>query len=51
LTTGPYLLLGGRSLDPGPSAGTLITVLPVVVLFVLMQRQVTEGFLSAAVKG
>jgi ABC-type glycerol-3-phosphate transport system permease component len=52
LTTGLYLFLGGRSLDLGPlAAGTLITVLPVVVLFVVMQRQVTEGFLSGAVKG
>jgi ABC-type glycerol-3-phosphate transport system permease component len=52
LTTGLYLFLGGRSVDLGPlAAGTLITVLPVVILFVAMQRQVTEGFLSGAVKG
>jgi ABC-type glycerol-3-phosphate transport system permease component len=52
LTTGLYLFLGGRSVDLGPlAAGTLITVLPVVILFVVMQRQVTEGFLSGAVKG
>ena len=52
LTTGLYLFLGGRSVDVGPlAAGTLITVLPVVVLFVAMQRQVTQGFLSGAVKG
>ena len=52
LTTGLYLFLGGRSIDIGPlAAGTLITVLPVVVLFVAMQRQVTAGFLSGAVKG
>ena len=52
LTTGLYLFLGGRSVDIGPlAAGTLITVLPVVVLFVAMQRQVTQGFLSGAVKG
>jgi ABC-type glycerol-3-phosphate transport system permease component len=52
LTTGLYLFLGGRSLDLGPlAAGTLITILPVVVLFVMLQRQVTEGFLSGAVKG
>jgi len=52
LTTGLYLFLGGRSVDLGPlAAGTLITVLPVVVLFVAMQRQVTQGFLSGAVKG
>jgi ABC-type glycerol-3-phosphate transport system permease component len=51
LTTGLYVFLGGRSIDIGPlAAGTLITILPVVVLFLVMQRQVTEGF-SGAVKG
>ena len=52
LTTGLYLFTGGRSIDIGPlAAGALITILPVVVLFALLQRQVTEGFLSGAVKG
>ncbi len=52
LTTGLYLFLGGRSIDIGPlAAGTLITILPVLALFVAMQRQVTQGFLSGAVKG
>jgi ABC-type glycerol-3-phosphate transport system permease component len=52
LTTGLYLFLGGRSIDIGPlAAGTLITILPVLVLFVVLQRQVTQGFLSGAVKG
>ncbi len=52
LTTGLYLFLGGRSVDIGPlAAGTLITILPVVALFVLLQRQVTQGFLSGSVKG
>ena len=52
LTTGLYLFLGGRSIDIGPlAAGTLITILPVVVLFVCLQRQVTQGLLSGAVKG
>jgi ABC-type glycerol-3-phosphate transport system permease component len=52
LTTGLYLFLSGRSTDLGPlAAGTLITILPVVVLFVALQRQVTQGFLSGAVKG
>ncbi len=52
LTTGLYLFMGGRSVDIGPlAAGTLITILPVVVLFLLLQRQVTQGFLSGAVKG
>jgi raffinose/stachyose/melibiose transport system permease protein len=52
LTTGLYLFLGGRSLDIGPlAAGTLITIVPVVVLFVALQRQVTQGILAGAVKG
>ena len=52
LTLGLYLFAGGRTVDIGPlAAGTLITILPVIVLFVLLQRQVTQGILSGAVKG
>lgn len=52
LTTGLYLFLGGRSVDIGPlAAGTLITILPVIALFITLQRQVTQGFLSGALKG
>ncbi len=52
LTLGLYLFLGGRAVDIGPlAAGTLITILPVLVLFVVLQRQVTQGFLTGAVKG
>ena len=52
LTTGLYIFLGGRSVDIGPlAAGALITILPVIVLFVALQRQVTQGFISGAVKG
>jgi ABC-type glycerol-3-phosphate transport system permease component len=52
LTAGLYMFTSGRSLDIGPlAAGTLITILPIIVLFVLMQRQVTQGFISGAVKG
>jgi ABC-type glycerol-3-phosphate transport system permease component len=52
LTTGLYLFLGGRSVDIGPlAAGALITITPVIVLFVVLQKQVTQGFLSGAVKG
>lgn len=52
LTTGLYLFTGGRSLEIGPlAAGTLITILPIIVLFIAMQKQVTEGFLSGAIKG
>lgn len=52
LTLGLYLFAGGRTIDIGPlAAATLITILPVIVLFVLLQRQVTRGILSGAVKG
>ena len=52
LTTGLYMFTGGRSIDIGPlAAGTLITIVPVIVVFLLLQRQVTEGFISGAVKG
>ncbi|TQN42326.1 carbohydrate ABC transporter membrane protein 2 (CUT1 family) [Blastococcus colisei] len=52
LTTGLYLFVGGRSVDIGPlAAGTLITILPVILLFVVLQRQVTQGLISGAVKG
>ena len=52
LTLGLYVFLGGRGIDIGPlAAGTLITILPVIVLFVLLQRQVTQGILAGAVKG
>lgn len=52
LTLGLYLFAGGRSVDIGPlAAATLITILPVVVLFVFLQRQVTQGILSGSVKG
>lgn len=52
LTLGLYLFAGGRSIDIGPlAAGTLITILPVIVLFVVLQRQVAQGVLAGAVKG
>jgi len=52
LTAGLYMFTSGRSLDIGPlAAGTLITILPIIVLFVVLQRQVTQGFISGAVKG
>ncbi|MFC7623421.1 carbohydrate ABC transporter permease [Microlunatus sp. GCM10028923] len=52
LTTGLYMFTGGRSLDIGPlAAGTLITILPVLIVFLALQRQVTQGFLSGAIKG
>ncbi len=52
LTAGLYLFTGGRTTDIGPlAAGTLITILPVLIVFLALQRQVTQGFLSGAVKG
>ena len=52
LTAGLYNFMGGRSIDIGPlAAGTLITIVPVIVLFVILQKQVTAGFISGAVKG
>lgn len=52
LTTGLYQFISGRQTDIGPlAAATLITILPVLVLFVVMQRQVAQGFISGAVKG
>ncbi len=52
LTMGLYTFTAGRSIDIGPlAAGTLITILPILVLFVLMQRQIAEGFITGAVKG
>jgi ABC-type glycerol-3-phosphate transport system permease component len=52
LTAGLYNFTGGRSTDIGPlAAGTLITIIPVIVIFVILQRQVTQGFISGAVKG
>ena len=52
LTAGLYNFTGGRSMDIGPlAAGTLITIVPVIAIFVVLQRQVTQGFMSGAVKG
>jgi ABC-type glycerol-3-phosphate transport system permease component len=52
LTTALYVFTGGRSVDVAPlAAGTLITILPIIVLFVVLQKQVTAGFISGAVKG
>jgi ABC-type glycerol-3-phosphate transport system permease component len=52
LTTGLLQFTSGRQIDIGPlAAATLITILPVVVVFLVMQRQVAQGFISGAVKG
>jgi ABC-type glycerol-3-phosphate transport system permease component len=52
VTTGLYQFMSARQIDIGPlAAATLITVLPVLVLFVVMQKQVATGFMSGAVKG
>jgi ABC-type glycerol-3-phosphate transport system permease component len=52
LTTALYVFTGGRSVDVAPlAAGTLFTILPIILLFVVLQKQVTAGFISGAVKG
>jgi raffinose/stachyose/melibiose transport system permease protein len=52
LTTGLLQFTSGRQIDIGPlAAATLITILPVVIVFLAMQRQVAQGFISGAVKG
>jgi ABC-type glycerol-3-phosphate transport system permease component len=52
LTAGLYNFMGGRSVEIGPlAAGCLITIVPIIVLFVVLQKQVTAGFISGAVKG
>lgn len=52
LTAGLYLFASGRTLDVGPlAAGALLTILPVVALFLVAQRQLIRGFMAGAVKG
>lgn len=52
LPAGLYLFASGRSMDVGSlAAGALITVLPVIALFLVAQRQLIRGFMSGAVKG
>jgi ABC-type glycerol-3-phosphate transport system permease component len=52
LTTGLLQFTSGRQIDIGPlAAATLITIVPVIVVFLVMQRQVAQGFISGAVKG
>jgi ABC-type glycerol-3-phosphate transport system permease component len=52
VTAGLYSLMGGRSTDIGPvAAGALITITPVLIVFLTLQRQVTQGFIAGAVKG
>lgn len=52
LTLGLYLFASGRTQDIGPlAAGALITIVPVLALFFVAQRQLIRGFMSGAVKG
>jgi ABC-type glycerol-3-phosphate transport system permease component len=52
LTAGLFVFASGRTTDVGPlAAGTLITVLPVMAVFVAAQRHVVRGFIAGAVKG
>jgi raffinose/stachyose/melibiose transport system permease protein len=52
LTAGLFVFASGRTTDVGPlAAGALITVLPVMAVFVAAQRHVVRGFIAGAVKG
>jgi raffinose/stachyose/melibiose transport system permease protein/N-acetylglucosamine transport system permease protein len=52
LTTGLFTFISGRQIDIGPlAAACIITMLPVTAVFLVMQRQVAQGFISGAVKG
>jgi ABC-type glycerol-3-phosphate transport system permease component len=52
LTTGLYLFISGHTLDVGLlAAGTLIAILPIVLLFVATQRHLIRGFIAGSVKG
>jgi raffinose/stachyose/melibiose transport system permease protein len=52
VSTGLFQFISGRQMDIGPlAAATLITLIPVVAVFLVMQRQVAQGFISGAVKG
>lgn len=52
LTAGLYLFASGRTMDVGPlAAGTLITILPIMVLFFITQRHLIRGFTAGSVKG
>ena len=47
-----YLFTSGRTMEVGAvAAGVFITILPVIVVFVVAQRQLIRGFMSGAVKG
>ena len=48
-TTPP--LAGGGWVGVLKAGMILITILPIIVLFVVLQKQVTAGFISGAVKG
>lgn len=46
------LLAGGRTLEVGPiAAGVFITIAPVIVVFLVAQRQLISGFMAGAIKG
>jgi raffinose/stachyose/melibiose transport system permease protein len=52
LATGLYLFSSGRTAEIGLlAAGTLIMVIPVVLVFALAQRQLVRGFTAGAMKG
>ncbi|MDQ3405444.1 MAG: carbohydrate ABC transporter permease [Actinomycetota bacterium] len=47
-----YLFTSGRTMEVGAvAAGLCITILPVIAVFIIAQRQLIRGFTSGAVKG
>jgi ABC-type glycerol-3-phosphate transport system permease component len=47
-----YLFASGRTMEIGAvAAGVFITILPVIVVFIVAQRQLIRGFMSGAIKG
>jgi ABC-type glycerol-3-phosphate transport system permease component len=52
VTTGLYQWAGGRTSDYGAvAAGTVIAIVPVLIVFFATQRQLVRGFASGAIKG
>ena len=52
LTVGLTFYLGNQSIDWGHlMAGASISALPVIILFVIFQKQIIEGMTAGAVKG
>ena len=52
LTVGLTFYLGNQSVDWGHlMAGSSISVIPVIILFIIFQKQIIQGMTDGAVKG